>query len=680
MNTILSRYLCTKHILVSNPSIEENNIFECLYSLAHFYGIKVVKGAELVNHEMIMLCGLVLGNCPPYPFYRGFPETVKSLSQEKAIYDQLINYFLTYGLGDFDTERHSLFEKDFERTAFCEDVVVKEFSIVTEKEAYDILCDIANNLCLSSRPLNDVDYEFVLTVIKEYGYIVKECNCKDTLVKLIRDSNNIRLAQLLKLSDVIRFVEYIAVKLDQRLNKLNLPNSYRKMITKVLDYVFEHSYVNTIDCFEKQKTWVGLLHHIHYVPKCDKAKQFVDEIRNSKNKSIYSTFEKYMSEQDIKNALIYLKNKKGDGAVLRNLDYILSRCKTEKDLQFVMDNIDSTNTIILMQLLYKYYFFDATKSARTFKYVFNNKLRTYNEKRDDISKRKSLISLNVAEKLFEIVRNKLQEALKNKLGKVYISKDMYKYGVPLQNQTSNGGFGILPTGSRIKISSGKKIRSFIYWEQVNDIDLSLFVLHEDKWMEEVSWRTYNANQKTRKTFIFSGDCTSGYDGGSEYFDIDLDLVKQNYDDATYLILSANVFSGLPFSSCICKAGYMTRDEQDSGEIYEPKTVQSAYAVTSDSTYAMLYAIDLNTRELVWLNVNIDSFEKIAANYNNKFVINYINLTNVFNVGILFEMLATEVVDDPSLADVIVSDESFDLEDKKVIKSYDIDKILALLNK
>ena len=51
------------------------------------------------------------------------------------MFDQLIHYFNTYGLGNFDEPGHSVFEKDFERAAFQEDTEVQEFVIQTEEEA-----------------------------------------------------------------------------------------------------------------------------------------------------------------------------------------------------------------------------------------------------------------------------------------------------------------------------------------------------------------------------------------------------------------------------------------------------------------------------------------------------------------------------------------------------------------
>ena len=92
-------------------------------------------------------------------------------------------------------------------------------------------------------------------------------------------------------------------------------------------------------------------------------------------------------------------------------------------------------------------------------------------------------------------------------------------------------------------------------------------------------------------------------------------------------------------------------------------------------------IDLKTRELIWLNIGRDSNSIIAAANNMEFLVDYFNMCDVINLKSFFTMMATEVVDSIEDADVIVSDtveDTFNGE-KQVIRSYDLDKLLAFLN-
>ena len=240
-----------------------------------------------------------------------------------------------------------------------------------------------------------------------------------------------------------------------------------------------------------------------------------------------------------------------------------------------------------------------------------------------------------------------------------------------------GGVGTLPRGSRLPIPETKKIRAFTYWERVNDIDLNAFVLYDGGDITEFSWRTFSDFD----SILYSGDQTSGYEGGSEYFDIDLALFMEEFPDyAHYVVLCNNVYSGVPFSKCLCKAGYMTRDRDDSGEVFEPKTVKSSFAVTCPSTFAYLFGIDMKTREFVWLNMARNSSERIAGETNLDFMMDYLKIAEVYNLGDFVWDLATEVVDDPSEADVVFSDKYEPLrEGAELIRSTNIERIIGLLN-
>jgi len=179
---------------------------------------------------------------------------------------------------------------------------------------------------------------------------------------------------------------------------------------------------------------------------------------------------------------------------------------------------------------------------------------------------------------------------------------------------------------------------------------------------------------------YSGDQTSGYNGGTEYFDVDLEAFMAEYPQAEYLVFCNNVFSGKPFSKCLCRAGYMDRDVLDSGQVFEPKTVATSFQITCESTFAYLFAIDLKTKELVWLNVSRDSNARVAGTTSLDFLKDYINACQLMNVQKLFSMLATEVVETPEDADVVVADEVVSVkENTEIIHSYDTERILALMN-
>ena len=181
--------------------------------------------------------------------------------------------------------------------------------------------------------------------------------------------------------------------------------------------------------------------------------------------------------------------------------------------------------------------------------------------------------------------------------------------------------------------------------------------------------------------LFSGDVTRGYNGGSEFFDINIDQFCTKYPDVRYLVFCDNVFSGSPFKACTCTAGYMLRDRVGSGEIFEPKTVQTSYRVDCDSTFALLFAFDLETSEFVWLNVALKGQARIAGTEEIQFVLRYLESTRAMSLRSLIEMMAQEMTEDPEEADLVISDSELDIPtETPVIHSYDLEKMIALINR
>ena len=677
LNQKIQQFLFGKGILVGDEVSE--NAFAARFALANKFNISITSGQQYAHEDMISFAANMLGEFVPPPFYRNFPNSVRELTTNQLLFDQLYHYSITYGLGNFSEAGYSLFEEEFERLAFNESTEIKKFVILSEEEALEQFKGYIDDMLKGSRPLSDVQYELVKICIDEYKHELQSCACKNTAIQLLLDTRDAKYARFLALSDVIKLVDVMNYKIYHNTNikKLNLRNQDRKFITKIINVIFEKGRRNVRDCFEKKAIWCGLLHHIHYQPKSPEAETFVALMRGKENHSVYSEFERAMMAQDIEAAVTCLREGKGSGALLRQLNYILSRCKNEDDVALVMNSIQTENVIVLIQLMLQYANY-VSDGQRSFKFTRHNRLKVHKETAVECKKRKSVLSPKGVKELFSVMRKSLEKLLAGRVGKVYISPDMYNIALPIQENTSNGGYGVLPKGSRKHLEHDKKIRAFTYWEKVNDIDLSVIGITKDGKQKEFSWRTMFREQSNELTF--SGDQTSGYQGGSEYFDLDVELFKENHHDIKYLVFCNNVYSGIAFDKCFCKAGYMLRDIQDSGEVFEPKTVQSSFIINCNSTFAYLFGIDLEKNDFVWLNATRDSNAIVAGATPMSFLMDYFKVTSILNVGMIFEMLATEVVSKPEDAELVVSDEDLDnLEGIEVIRSYHFEKITALLN-
>ena len=677
MNAVFKRFLFERHILVSGGNAEENR-FEVLFSFARLFGIRITEGEEYVTRDMLLTAGECIGINVPEPFYRGFPDTVKELTTEQLLFDQLLHYYLTYGMKQFENPGHSIFEKEFTRLAFNERYIEKEFVCLPVAEAEKYLRTCIDDLLSSSRPLSREQLEILSLYIDEYGFFPESIAAKSTATALLREKRDVRFADFLSLSDVIRLVDdinFFEYK-NKNIKKLNLKNADRCFVSLVMDRIFECGFVNVRDCFEKKAVWCGLLHHIHYQPKCEAAEKFLYLMRNKGNQSVYSEVEKYLAEHNVKMAVDALKAGKGNGALLRSLDYLISRAEEPEDIRHILESVDAGRPILLLQLL-MHYSAPADDGERVFSFVRHNLVKTHCETAEEAARRKTVLGPRTRAIMAEYIKSILAAQLKGKLGRVYVHPSMDRIAIPMHEAVANGGFGTLPSGSRISLEDGQKLRAFTYWEKVNDVDLSMIGIGRAGEEYEFSWRTMYYEQSGSITF--SGDETSGYNGGSEYFDLDLELVAKERPNLKYVVLCNNVFSGSDFSECECTAGYMMRDKVGSGEVFEPKTVKTSFGVTADSTYVYLFAVDLDTRDFIWLNTSVNSGRIIAANGRVKNALLRIGELDVMSAGELVRLCASEVVDDPELADVCFTDEALSPKDgREQIHSYEYTRIMSLL--
>ena len=114
MKEIYQSTLFDKRILVAERDAEpEQDAFAVVYALAELFSIRIVSGEELAQRRMLRFAAEQLGKEVPEPFYRGFPESVKSLTADQRLLDQIVHYTVTYGFGLFGRAGHSLLERSW---------------------------------------------------------------------------------------------------------------------------------------------------------------------------------------------------------------------------------------------------------------------------------------------------------------------------------------------------------------------------------------------------------------------------------------------------------------------------------------------------------------------------------------------------------------------------------------
>ena len=679
MKEIYENHLFSHNLFVSSGEQDEATRGYVLFSLLKMFAIRIKDGWELASENMIRTCQHFLNAYVSEPFYRGFPHSVRRLAPDLLFLDQLIHYIKINGLHFLEDSSHSIFEEIPVRTVFSEDFEYRDFSIITEAEAKARIDRDVRDLMSGTRPLSEGQFRLVAEYVSDHGIGDMVCGSKSTAVRLLMVTRDLAFVRFLSLPDVIRLAEYMNFYggFGIHIDNLNLKNRDRKLITDTLDILLEGA-TDFTHCYDKKKAWCGLLHHIHYKAKTPEAQAFLDAMRGRENHSVYSEFESALSAGDMISAVDILLKGKGPSALIRCMNRLLTLAKTDEEVAYILDRTVTRKPLPLLQFYTKLYFGESEK-PRVFSYPRFGRMVNHYEDQEQADKR-HLVSDKIRRMAMDRIMDNIADLYRNRLGKVYIDPDMSLIALPMNESASQSGYGIMPKGSVVRFDDpGKIFRAFLYWERVNDIDLSAIGVYEDGRQREFSWRSMSMQQCNGITF--SGDIVNGYNGGCEYYDIDLEEFGNLFPGIEYLVFNANVYSDyIPFKDCYCRVGYMSRDSVQSGEIYEPKTVKTSFIIDADSRFAHMMALDLRRMRIVWLNTANESMESVAGRVDHSYLRKYLSAVDIMNWEKFFSMLATERVYDPALADVIVSDKEEDrIQGKELIRSSDVERVIALMN-
>lgn len=295
------------------------------------------------------------------------------------------------------------------------------------------------------------------------------------------------------------------------------------------------------------------------------------------------------------------------------------------------------------------------------------------------------------------------------LGSVYISPSMKNYIVPYSQRSASNTTRPITRGSQFPINKNAKcLRAFVWWTNIEydesslnrysgrrvDIDLSSCVLNEDFIRIGEIW--YGRLSSHAFKGVHSGDITNGGDfngdGASEFIDIDIDSILKN--GGRYVAFTVHSFTNQPFDEIgHLRFGWMEREQPNSGEIYEPKTVKMAMDVNGTTTFCVPVLFDCLERKAIWADLpgqnkwftpnNIHSTDGVMT-YAIKAIL-FSGKTNMYDLIELNAKARGHIIEDRSLADTIFEPEEETeqyaevkpLDEKiKVYSPYDVDYFMS----
>ncbi|MFI6230719.1 hypothetical protein ACIBCR_25800 [Micromonospora echinospora] len=192
-----------------------------------------------------------------------------------------------------------------------------------------------------------------------------------------------------------------------------------------------------------------------------------------------------------------------------------------------------------------------------------------------------------------------------------VDPEVLDVALPLTGKAAEGGFAVLPRGSRASVS-GELLRFFTYWRQSSrrtDYDLSVLLLDDGFHSAgQVSWTNYRHDG-----VVHSGDITDAKNGATEFIDVPLTV------SGRYVVPQVNIYAGESFDEVAeSMFGYQTRTRDQRGAPFDARTVRARSHLRGQGRVAlpMVFARNAHGWQAVWLHLylrGMPSFNRVEGN-------------------------------------------------------------------
>lgn len=656
------------------------------------------------------------------PMYPNFPRQVAEASDAELFINAILHYW-TFG------EWMPEYEKDERMPLFDE----TKLTVLTVGNTNDIL-DIFKNLVssktnLSAQDKADVE-EIIVAYSNFYDYLPDEIPLKENVAligKLILNKAAIKNATAIQkyyktATDVLRLVTALSdgdISLATDTKYRSLRRCERRMVMDLLagcGNILE-------DMYRYQYQWIRIgeiIHPFEFTAK--KYKTVNDAFNNLRNEKkplfVPGKVQAAINVKDMQTAAILLKDRPGDFA--RQLDKLLRDASNKNYVVNCFREVaDKVSVPVLLQV--RQHFKDRNNG---------NPIRVFFPKGNlaraiSIPNELPAVDDKICKAVVKICDNAIIEQFKNKdfMGNVYIDESMRNFLVPFNQRSASTGSKNLVRGSRVGLNeNAEAVRAFIWWTNTDksrntysdgrvDIDLSAAIYDENwNYVEHIS---YTRLRSGKMKAYHSGDITNGGSvngkGVAEFIDINVDAVAQS---GRYVAFQVYSFTGQKFSELPnCRFGWMEREDVNSGEIFEPSTVDMSIDVNAEGVTAIPVIFDCKTKEFIWCDMNLAMSQNRYSCWGNNlesnlrgvtavcYAMTHLSKPNLYSLIAFNAMARGMMVDNRNDADIIFSNDTtppveiVEVEDEKtgkvklvervksdvqIITAYDTDYIMGQL--
>lgn len=648
------------------------------------------------------------------PMYPNFPRQVAEASDAELFINAILHYW-TFG------EWMPEYEKDERMPLFDE----TKLTILTVGNTNDIL-DIFKNLVSSKTNLSTQDKadieEIIATYSNFYDYLPDEIPLKENVAligKLILNKVAIKNATAIQkyyktATDILRLVTALSdgdISLATDTKYRSLRRCERRMVMDLLagcGNILE-------DMYRYQYQWIRIgeiIHPFEFTAKRYKSvNNAFNNLRNGKKPLfVPGKVQAAINVKDMQTAAILLKDRPGDFA--RQLDKLLRDASNKNYVVNCFREVaDKVSVPVLLQV--RQHFKDRNNG---------NPIRVFFPKGNlaraiSIPNELPAVDDKICKAVVKICDNAIIEQFKSKdfMGNVYIDESMRNFLVPFNQRSASTGSKNLVRGSRVGLNeNAEAVRAFIWWTNSNgrvDIDLSAAIYDENwNYVEHIS---YTRLRSGKMKAYHSGDITNGGNvngkGVAEFIDINVDAVAQS---GRYVAFQVYSYTGQKFSELPnCRFGWMEREDVNSGEIFEPSTVDMSIDVNAEGVTAIPVIFDCKTKEFIWCDMNLAMSQNRYSCWGNNlesnmrgvtavcYAMTHLSKPNLYSLIAFNAMARGMMVDNRNDADIIFSNDTtppveiVEVEDEKtgkvklvervksdvqIITAYDTDYIMGQL--
>jgi|SaaInlStandDraft_4_1057021.scaffolds.fasta_scaffold10231_3 enamine deaminase RidA (YjgF/YER057c/UK114 family) len=573
-----------------------------------------VEGIRTFSTRLVNDLKMMLGADVKYePMYPNFPKQVMEASDAELFFNAMMHYWGNWAglriMPKYDVDKRAALPKS-----------EMKLTVIELGDEHEFLT-IFNNMLNTTTSLSEQDFEDITFFVENYKdeileYMPNRITHKEVLSfttnLLLKNITDIHaLGHILSKSystatDILRLSVAMSdgdVSLSDNTKFRNFNRPERQFLLGLFDELKFYA----DDIKHRREIFIRLGEKLHPGDYSNRFAQAADIFKKTFNDNLGATFagsietilaKGELSDPDISNLLSMLKNRPGELA--RKLDVLLRRNTYSNSQRAVCQAFEGVarkvSTPVLLQV--RNHFMNRYKELPT---VIMPKGRTAKTKIMPFDKPE--IKRSVCQEISDICLVTLVDRFSKleTLGNVFIDESLKGYLVPFSQRSASKSLKTIVRGSRISLSESQEaVRFFIYWKGGDvDVDLSAAFLKPD--FSYHSHVSYTNLRNGDMGSCHSGDITSAPNGAAEFIDINIEAALES--GAKYVMMNVYSYSGQKFSDMSkCYAGWMDRSKVNSGEIFSPQTVANKIDVTSETRAVMPLVIDLESREVIWLDL------------------------------------------------------------------------------